>query len=173
MPQSPSPSPLPTSSATERDDPRRAWVVALRALAQRRLTEAQLWSRLERKGFGDDAIASAVAKCKEDGYLDDRLFAELYIIGARKAVGDARLVAALVRKGIDREIAQGSIAAAPATERARCLAALVAMERRRPGIGYPSAARALERLGFPASIVYATLRERIGSALSASGLAGH
>lgn len=137
------------------------------------MTESQLWSRLERKGFSDESIASAVAKCKQDGYLDDRLFAELYIVGARKAVGDARLVAALVRKGVDRETAQSSIAAAPATERERCLAALVALERSRSGIGYPSAARALERLGFPASVIYATLRERIGPGLSGAEPPGY
>ena len=78
---------------------------ALRSLAQRRLTEAQLWSRLERKGFADDEIADAVARCKHDGYLDDKLYAELYVTGARKAVGDARMIAALTAKGIDRDVA--------------------------------------------------------------------
>ncbi len=78
---------------------------ALRSLAQRRLTEAQLWSRLERKSFEDDEIADAVARCKCDGYLDDKLYAELYVTGARKAVGDARMIAALAAKGVDRDVA--------------------------------------------------------------------
>ncbi|MGH7715496.1 MAG: regulatory protein RecX [Vulcanimicrobiaceae bacterium] len=136
---------------------------ALRSLAQRRLTEAQLWSRLERKGFQDDEVADAVARCKRDGYLDDKLYAELYVTGARKAVGDARMVAALSAKGIDRDVARSSVQTGPMNERARCNAALDALQRRRPDIGYPSAARALERLGFPASLIYAILRERIGS----------
>ena len=135
---------------------------ALRLLARRRLTEAQLWSRLARKGYSDDEIAEAVASCKRDGYLDDKLYAELYVVGARKAVGDARLVATLVGKGIDPDVAQGSLVALRSTERDRCAAALDALERRRAGIGYPSAARALERLGFPASTIYSVLRERIG-----------
>ena len=137
--------------------------MALRCLAQRRLTEAQLWARLERKGYPDDAIAEAVASCKHDGYLDDKLYAELYVVGTRKAVGDARLVAALVGKGVDPHVAQRSIAALPSNERQRCVAALDALERKRAGIGYPSAARALERLGFPASTIYSVLRERIGT----------
>ena len=133
----------------------------MRALAQRRLTEAQLWTRLERKGFAHEAIAAAVVSCKRDGYLDDKLYAELYVVGGRKSVGDARLVAALVRRGIDRTVAQDSIRAAPRDERQRCSAAFDAVRRKRPEIGYPSAARALERLGFPASIIYETLRARI------------
>jgi regulatory protein len=138
---------------------------ALRILAQRRLTEAQLWSRLERKGFPHEAIAAAVATCKRDGYLDDKLYAELYVhgAGARKALGDVRLVATLVAKGVDPEIARASVAAAPSRERERCIAALEGLERKRPGIGYPSAARALERLGFPASLIYSVLRGRIGA----------
>jgi regulatory protein len=141
-----------------------ARISALRILAQRRLTEAQLWQRLERKGYDDEAIAQAVASCKGDGYLDDRLFAELYVTTMRKAVGDARIVAALVAKGIDRATAAASLDAAHHDERDRCAAALCALERKRPGLGYPSAARALERLGFPASTIYAVLRERIGEA---------
>ncbi|MBV8600362.1 MAG: regulatory protein RecX [Candidatus Eremiobacteraeota bacterium] len=133
----------------------------MRALAQRRLTEAQLWARLERKGYEPQAIGEAVERCKREGYLDDRLYAELYVVGARKAVGDARIVAALVAKGIDREIAQRCVANAPASESERCTAALDALERRRPSLEYPSAARALERLGFPGSLIYATLRARL------------
>jgi SOS response regulatory protein OraA/RecX len=82
-------------------------------------------------------------------------------MGARKAVGNARMVAALVSKGIDTEIARASVAEAQEPERERCASALAALQRRRPEISYPSAARALERLGFPASVIYTVLRERI------------
>jgi len=138
-------------------------VAALRALGQRRLTEAQLWARLERKGYRDDEIAAAVDDCKRNGYLDDKLYAELYVHGSgtRKALGNARLIAALVAKGVDREVARDAVARASSGERQRCSDALAALERKRPEIGYPSAARALERLGFPASVIYAVLRERI------------
>lgn len=141
---------------------RSAKSAALAALAQRRLTESQLWAKLQRKGYEHDEIASAVETCKRGGYLDDRLYAELYVHGARKAVGNARLVAALIAKGIDSEVARSSVDAAPRVETERCTDALIALERRRPGLNYPAAARALERLGFPASVIYAVLRERIG-----------
>ena len=136
---------------------------ALHALASRRLTEAQLWARLERRGYLDTEIAETVASCKRDGYLDDKLYAELYVHGTRKPVGDVRLIAALVAKGVDRDVARHSVTSGPRGERERCTTALDALRRRRPEISYPSAARALERLGFPASLIYAILRERIGS----------
>ncbi len=70
-------------------------------LAQRRLTEAQLRTRLARKGFGEEDVRSAVAACKTAGFIDDALFARLFVDGRTRAVGNARLVADLVRRGID------------------------------------------------------------------------
>lgn len=142
---------------------RSAKSTALAALAARRLTEAQLWSKLERKGFEHEEISAAVEACKHAGYLDDKLYAELFVHGARKAVGNARMVAKLIAKGIDSDIARRCVAEAPGTESERCDAALSALQRKRPDIGYPSAARALERLGFPASTIYGVLRARIGA----------
>ncbi len=127
-------------------------------LALRRLTEAQLWKKLEARGYADDDIAQTVARCKDDGYLDDRLFASLYVTGPRKAVGDARLVAELVKRGIDRDIAQQSVAQAPSDQSSRIDAAYAKLRRTKPDLSYQSAARGLERLGFPTSLIYRVLR---------------
>jgi len=137
-----------------------ARVAALRALALRRLTEAQLWQRLARKGYADADIRDAVEACKTWGYLDDRLFAQLYIDGRCKAVGDARLVAELVRRGIAHDAALDSVAQAARDQDARLAAAIEKLFRKRPALGYPNAARALERLGFPAPAIYRHLRAR-------------
>lgn len=127
-------------------------------LAIRRLTESQLWAKLERKGYEDDAIADAIAACKRFGYLDDKLFAALYVEGARKAVGNARLVADLVKRGIDRDAAVQTVATATHDEETRIASAYAKLVRTKSALSYPSAARALERLGFPTALIYRTLR---------------
>ena len=137
-----------------------ARAAALRILAQRRLSEAQLWARLERRGYSDEETRAAVESVKHDGFLDDALFARLFVDGKMKALGDARLVAELVRRGIDRDAARRSVATAERSETQRLDAAVDKLFRTRASLSYPSAARALERLGFPAPAIYRTLRVR-------------
>jgi SOS response regulatory protein OraA/RecX len=128
-------------------------------LALRRLTEAQLRAKLEARGYDDEAIGEAVASCYRSGFLDDKLFAALYVEGKRKSVGDARLTMELVRKGIDRDAAARAVQEAPLDERERIADAYEKLLRTRPSLSYPSAARALERLGFPTPLIYRALRE--------------
>lgn len=144
-----------------------ARVAALRLLAQRRLTEAQLWERLGRRGFDEFQTRDAVESVKRDGFLDDALFAQLYVDVRPKAVGDARLVAELVRRGIDRDAARLSVANAVTPESERLEAAIEKLFRTRASLSYPSAARSLERLGFPAPSIYRHLRRRAQSAAGA------
>lgn len=133
-------------------------MAALALLAQRRLTEAQLWKKLASRGYEPDEVASAVAACKADGYVDDRLYAALYVEGARKAVGDARLCADLVKRGIDREAALAVVADAEVDQDARIEAAYAKIRRTAPQLAYAAIARKLERLGFPSSLIYRALR---------------
>ena len=74
-------------------------------------------------------------------------------------IGNARLVGDLVRKGIDRECALASVAAAERDEPTRCTAALEKLLRSNPQSSYPTAARALERLAFPAPLIYRIVRD--------------
>jgi SOS response regulatory protein OraA/RecX len=140
---------------------RSARVAALALLAQRRLTEAQLWKKLLMRGYSDEEVSEAVARCKADGYVDDRLYATLYVEGARKAVGDARLKADLVKRGIDREAAATVVAEASMTEQDRLVSAYAKIVRVQPHVAAPSVARRLARLGFRTDAVYRLLRERM------------
>jgi hypothetical protein len=88
--------------------------------------------------------------------------------GARKAVGDARLCADLVKRGIDRDAALTIVAEAPLDEHGRITAAYEKIRRIQPQLQYPSIARKLERLGFPSSLIYRVLRERAAGDLQSS-----
>jgi len=82
-----------------------AYLTALRQLARRELSEAQLRQRLSRRGFTPDDIDSAVTRLRQDGSLDD----------ARTAAAIARSQLSLKKRGerrVRREIEAAGIASA-------------------------------------------------------------
>lgn len=129
-------------------------------LAKRRLTEAALFAKLEQKGYPEDEIRAAVERCKRERYVDDRLFAQFYVESAleRRNVGNRRIMAELVRKGIDPEAARDAVNGDGRSERRRAEDAMEKMLRLDPDRSYASVARAMERLGFPTPLIYDPLR---------------
>jgi regulatory protein len=82
-----------------------AYLTALRQLARRELSEAQIRQRLSRRGFTPDDIDSTVARLRQDGSLDD----------ARVATAIARSQLSLKKRGerrVRREIEAAGIASA-------------------------------------------------------------
>ena len=151
---------------------RTARVAALALLAQRRLTEAQLWKKLAARGYarrGDRGRGRSLQGATATSTTAS--MRALYVEGARKAVGDARLCADLVKRGIDREAASSVVAEAEARRDAR------ASRRRskKSGALQPQLRLSVDRAearaaGFPASLIYRAAararRDRTRRALS-------
>jgi regulatory protein len=86
-------------------DIRRAYIDALKLLARRELSEAQVRQRLSRRGFTPEDIDDAVTRLRQDGSLDD----------ARTAAAIARSQLSLKKRGarrVLREITAAGIASA-------------------------------------------------------------
>jgi regulatory protein len=145
-----------------------AYTQALAWLARRELSEAQLRSRLARRGVEEDAIDEAIARLKRDRSLDDRRVALAY---ARSAVtlkgrGRDRIRRDIEALGIDRALARsatdevfGEVDESALLDRA--------LARRWPRNGAPPDQRALQRIyrfllqqGFPPDKVLSAFRER-------------
>jgi regulatory protein len=86
---------------------RSATAAALRLLARRPLSRAEVGTRLERQGHGPGEIEAACERLDELGYLDDARLAFDFIVtrSARLSHGPAKLVEALCRRGVERPVA--------------------------------------------------------------------
>jgi len=84
-----------------------AYVAALKLLARRELSEAQVRQRLARRGYDDDSIDDAVARLRQERAIDDD----------RVAAAIARTQTTIRRHGrlrVRREIERAGISAAAA-----------------------------------------------------------
>src|ERR1039457_3266338 len=89
----------------------KAWDYALRVLARRDYSIAEIERKLADRGVSSGEISEAIARLKRSGYLDDRRFAERW---SEAAVRDGRgfgrrLLSDLLRKGIPPEIASETV----------------------------------------------------------------
>jgi regulatory protein len=144
-----------------------AYTQALAWLARRELSEAQLRTRLTKRGLEDADIEDAIARLKAERALDDRRVAAAY---ARTAVslkgrGRTRIRRDIEALGINRDLARaavddvfGEIDESALLEKA--------LTRRWPRAGLPDERtrhriyRALLQQGFPAENVLAAIRAR-------------
>jgi regulatory protein len=88
-----------------RDSSEQAYLQAVRYLAARPRSVAEIRRRLGERGHGSEAIDVAIARLDHFGYADDRAFAE-YWVGQRQTFhprGPRALRAELRQKGVDAE----------------------------------------------------------------------
>lgn len=151
---------------------------ALELLSFRARSECELERRLLRAGHAPSAAESALLRCRELGYLDDRAFALAHVRDRLRLrpKGRRALRSELFRKGVDGDLAEAAIDEAFAesgldeTDLARRLAgkrvnALEGIEAgtaRRRLMGY------LARRGFPPPVVRAVVAEVLPAGSAAS-----
>lgn len=86
-------------------------LAAVRYLARRERTEAQVEAFLARAGASASCIRSLLSRFRERGYLDDDAYAARWAQArlARQPMGPARLEAELLAKGFDRHTAAKAV----------------------------------------------------------------
>ncbi|MBQ5824951.1 MAG: regulatory protein RecX [Clostridia bacterium] len=86
---------------------RRCFNRALNILSRRDHSEKELYNKL-RRADGEEAAADAVARVKSLGYINDERYAHMLAeeLIARKGYGLRAVHSELMRRGVDREIAE-------------------------------------------------------------------
>lgn len=117
------PSSLSVSSLSITEQIPRARDAALRLLAVRERSRAELRTRLRTRGFHGDAIEAVLDRLAETGLQDDRRFAERYAEDSAGRGKAARLIQGELRgRGIDIETAAAAATSSPEDEYERALA---------------------------------------------------
>jgi regulatory protein len=153
---------------TEREPVAAAKEAALRLLAVRARSRAELERRLGQRGLPEAAVAAALERLEAVGLVDDPAFAEAYAESrAGRGRGAAAIRVELRGRGIDPEVADGAASAAvPADEQAdRCRQVAAARLARLPGLDpevqFRRLAGYLDRRGYPAALIETVVRELV------------
>lgn len=142
---------------------------ALRILARRDHSVAELVRKLARRGYAEDAIQRVVAECGRLGYLDDGRAADQVIDRMkRRGMGARRIRHELQQRGLDgREVEAQLQARVPPLEE-RSTARRVALKKWDALAGEPDPQKKRLRLqrflryrGFPDSLVFEILEEMV------------
>lgn len=138
------------------------FITALRMLAGKRLSRAQLIKKLRDRGFAPEVVGEAVDECERRKYIDDRTFAQLFVESAvqKKPIGPMRLLRDLIKQGIDGGLAREVIAENAGEEEQQLERAIDKLEATRPGERFDRVARRLVTMGYTAPAVARALRKR-------------
>jgi regulatory protein len=142
---------------------------AIKALARHMRTEAELrrlmHTRVEPGEHGNANIDAAIARLKENGYLDDAAYAEIYarLRQQNEKLGQRRVSQALTQKGVAKQIVTDAVEARYADTDEEALARQhLERKRIRKPANEKETARVMRRLvtaGFSTSVIYKILRQ--------------
>src|SRR5437763_14593535 len=123
------------ANTQQRADPEAARTAAIALLARRDFASAELRAKLCSKGFEEAAAGQVVSELAARGVLDDRRFAENYVIWhAGRGQGPIRIAAQLRRCGLREGLVDAALASGPARP-------ALAPRARRPRLGREPPAR--------------------------------
>jgi regulatory protein len=149
------------------------WVareICLRLLTAQARSRAELATALARRGIPADVVERVLSRFGQVGLIDDRAFAEAFVVSRHGARGLARraLSVELRQRGIDPATASAALQGLDERTEEATARALVA--RRLPGTaGLDPTARArrlvgmLARKGYPADLAYRVVREELAA----------
>jgi len=142
---------------------------AIKALGRHMRTEAELRRlmrmRVEPGDRGDAIIDATIARLKENGYLDDATYAEIYarLRQQNEKLGQRRVSQSLTMKGVAKQTVTDAIEARYADTDEEALARQYLSRKRLPKPESPKgSARVMRRLvaaGFSTSVIYKILRQ--------------
>jgi len=141
--------------------PEEAFERALEALAHKERTTAEVGVWLAARGFSAQQIADAVERLGETGALDDEAFARRFAADKRelRGWGPDRIAAALLARGLERELVEAATAERPDEQLARALELLA--QRGEAPVDQASRARALgflARRGYGSELAHDAVR---------------
>ena len=102
------------ANTQQRADPEAARTAAIALLARRDFASAELRAKLCSKGFEEAAAGQVVSELAARGVLDDRRFAQNYVIWhAGRGQGPIRIAAQLRRCGLPEALVDAALAGGP------------------------------------------------------------
>ncbi len=143
----------------------RAYGAALRLLNYRARSVAEVRRRLVRRGYDPEQVEAVVSRLQQQGLLEDRAFARLWVENRRlnSPRGRQRLAAELRQKGLAADIIAGALEEVPEDdEAAQALTLARGRARALSGVERPAFLRRLQgflsRRGFSSEVVRQVVR---------------
>lgn len=147
---------------------KKARSTAYRLLGIRARTRRQLQDALAAKGFCLDIIEEVITEATEAGFVNDNKFAEDYIISrlSRQPRGPRYLLAALLRSGVEYDVAARAVGTALDAEYEQALAARLVGKAVAGGItARDKLLRMLLNRGFTPGVARKAVEEELGAHL--------